>query len=64
VRELAARYGSSQDAVVDRAVEDLDRATRDEAESERWADAAEDPAFRDEAEGIAGTFDGPDRWPS
>jgi len=63
VRELAARYGSSQDEVVDRAVEELDRAVREEAEASRWAEAAEDPEFTAEAAQIAAAFDEPDRWP-
>ena len=64
VRELAARYGSSQDAVVDRAVEELDRAVRDEVEASRWAEAAEDPEFTTEAARISAAFDEPDRWPA
>ena len=58
------RYGSSQDAVVDRAVEELDRAVRDEAEASRWAEAAEDPEFTTEAAQIAAGFDEPDTWPA
>ena len=64
VRELAARYGSSQDAVVDRAVEELDRAVREETEARRWAEAAEDPEFTIEAAQVASAFDEPDRWPA
>ena len=64
VRELAARYGSSQDAVVDRAVEELERGRRDEDEAQAWAHAAEDPDFRREAAEIAATFDERDRWPA
>jgi hypothetical protein len=64
VRELAARYGSSQDAVVDRAVEELDRAVREEAEANRWAEAAADPEFTIEAAQIAAGFDEQDRWPA
>jgi hypothetical protein len=64
VRELAARYGSSQDAVVDRAVDELDRTARDEAEARAWADAAEDPEFRRENAEIAAAFDERDRWPA
>ena len=64
VRELAVRYGSSQDAVVDRAVEELDRAVRDEAEASRWAQAAKDPKFTTEAAQISAEFDEPDRWPA
>ena len=64
VRELAARYGSSQDAVVDRAVEELDRAVREEAETDRWAEAAKDPEFTAETTEIAAAFDEADRWPA
>ena len=64
VRELAARYGSSQDAVVDRAVEELDRAVREEAEAGRWAEAAKDPDFTSEVAQIADSFDEPNRWPA
>ena len=64
VRELAARYGSSQDAVVDRAVEELDRAVRDEAEANSWAEAAADLEFAGEAAQISVAFDEPGRWPA
>jgi hypothetical protein len=64
VRELAAQYGSSQDAVVDRAVEELDRGRRDESEERAWARAAEDPEFVAESREIAATFDEADRWPA
>lgn len=64
VRELAARYGSSQDAVVDRAVEELERAAREEDDLRAWTSAADDPAFQDEVARIAAAFDEPDRWPA
>jgi len=64
VRELAAQYGSSQDAVVDRAVEELDRGRRDENDAQAWARAAEDSEFLAESREIAATFDEPDRWPA
>jgi hypothetical protein len=64
VRELAARYGSSQDAVVDRAVEELDRGRRDDDEAQAWAEAGKDPEFRRENVEIAATFDDPDHWPA
>jgi hypothetical protein len=64
VRELAARYGTSQDALVDTAVERLDRALRDEDEARAWASAADDPEFRAELREIAATFDDSDRWPA
>jgi hypothetical protein len=64
VRELAARYGTSQDALVDAAVERLDRAAREEAETAAWAAAAEDEAFGAEVRAIAEAFDEPGRWPA
>jgi hypothetical protein len=64
VRELAARYGSSQDAIVDRAVEELDRVRHDEDDGQAWARAAEDPDFLAESSEIAARFDEPDRWPA
>ena len=64
VRELAARYGTSQDALVDTAVEQLDRAVREEAEASAWSAAATDPEFLREVREIAGAFDEPDHWPS
>ena len=64
VRELAARYGSSQDAVVDRAIEELERGRRDEDERQAWARAADDPDFRRESAEVAAVYDEPDRWPA
>ena len=63
VRELAARYGTSQDSLVDTAVERLDRALREEAEASAWSAAGTDPEFLTETREIAATFDEPDRWP-
>ena len=47
VRELVEEYGvaSSQDAVIELAVEELERRVRDERESDAWAAAAADPEF-------------------
>ena len=58
VRELATerRVASSQDAVVELAVERLARAIRDADHASAWAEAAGDPAFRDENEQIAAEF--------
>ena len=64
VRELAARYGTSQDALVDTAVERLDRTLREESEAVAWAAAAADPDFLAEARQVAAVFDEPDRWPA
>ena len=65
VREMSAEYGvaSSQDAVVELAVERLYRDAVDRAEGERWASAAEDPAFIGEMRAIAAELDDPEGWP-
>lgn len=63
VRELAGRYGTSQDALVDAAVERLDRSTREEEEAVTWAGAANDLAFAAEIRELAASFDEPGRWP-
>ncbi len=64
VRELAARYGSSQDALVDTAVERLHRGAREEDEATAWASASTDPEFQAEVSNMAAAFDEPDRWPA
>ena len=64
VRELAARYGTSQDSLVDTAVERLDRTLREEAEADAWVEAAADPDFTAEARQVAAVFNEPDRWPA
>jgi hypothetical protein len=65
VRELASRYGvaGSQDGVVEAAVDQLYRSVEADAEAARWAEAAEDPAFRDEAARLARVFDRAESWP-
>jgi hypothetical protein len=67
VRELAATYGvaSTQDAVIELAVDELARRLRDDAEAERWAQAAADPAFRTETADLATAYETADRetWP-
>jgi len=67
VRELAATYGvaSTQDGVIELAVDELARRLRDDAEAERWAQAAIDPAFRAESIDIATTYETADgeTWP-
>lgn len=68
VREMAERYGvaGSQDAVVELAVDELERRLRDELESAAWEAAAVDPLFRSEAEGLEGAYRSADRetWPA
>jgi len=67
VRELAATYGvaSTQDGVIELAVDELARRLREDAEAERWAGAAADPAFRAEAADLAAAYGTADRetWP-
>jgi hypothetical protein len=65
VKELSARYGvaRSQDAVVEVAVDRLYREIEAEAERDRWAEAATDPAFRIEIATIARLFDDSETWP-
>jgi hypothetical protein len=67
VRELAVTYGvaSTQDGVIELAVDELARRLRDDAEAERWAQAAADPAFRAEAADLATAYETADRetWP-
>ena len=64
VRELASRYGvaDTQDAVVETAVDRLYREVESRAEGDRWAEAAADEAFRDEAAQIARSFAAAEAW--
>ena len=50
VREIADRYGASQDGVVELAVAELTRRIRAEDEQQAWTEAAADPTFRAEME--------------
>jgi len=67
VRELAATYGvaSTQDGVIELAVDELARRLRDDAEADRWTEAAADPAFRAETVDLATAYEAADRetWP-
>jgi threonine dehydrogenase-like Zn-dependent dehydrogenase len=67
VRELAATYGvaGTQDGVIELAVDELARRLREDAEADRWVEAAADPAFRDEAVDLAAAYGTADRetWP-
>ncbi len=51
VRELAEEYAvaPSQDAVIELAIDELDRRLRDAREGDAWAAAATDPAFTAES---------------
>jgi hypothetical protein len=68
VREMAERYGvaPSQDAVIELAVDELERRLREQREADAWERAASDPAFRSEADAVEGTYASADRetWPS
>lgn len=54
VQKLAGEYrvARSQDAVVELAVDELQRRLRDAEEAALWANAATDPAFRADADAI------------
>lgn len=68
VREMAEQYGvaPSQDAVVELAVDELERRLRDAREAAVWEAAAADPAFTTEVEGLEGAYRAADRdsWPA
>lgn len=67
VRDLATTYGvaSTQDGVIELAVDELARRLREDAEAERWAEAATDPAHRAESADADAAYAGADRetWP-
>ncbi len=68
VRELSERYslGRSQDAVVELAVDNLERRLLDAEEARLWAAAAENPDFRREAEDLEAAYRSADAetWPA
>jgi hypothetical protein len=66
VRELAGQSGSatSQDAVVELAVDRLYREFRDRQDEELWARAADDPGFRGEMRSIATAYADTEEWPA
>jgi hypothetical protein len=68
VRELAETYGvaPSQDAVIELAVDELDRRLREEREAALWEQAATDPEFKQEAQEIQAAYRSADRetWPA
>ncbi|MGH2444965.1 MAG: hypothetical protein ACRDGD_02870 [Candidatus Limnocylindria bacterium] len=67
VREMAERYGvaPSQDAVIELAVDELERRLREQQETDAWERAAADPSFGAEVEELAGAYGSADRetWP-
>ena len=68
VREMADRYGvaSSQDAVIELAVDELERRLREAREADAWEVAASDPSFRSEVDELEAAFRTADRetWPA
>ena len=68
VREMAERYGvaASQDAVIELAVDELERRLRDVEEAAAWERAASDPAFVTEAGDLEAAYRTADRetWPA
>ena len=66
VRDLAGRVGSttSQDGVVELAIERLYREVRDQEEAALWARAATDPEFRSEMQAVATAYGDLESWPS
>ncbi len=68
VREMAEQYGvaSSQDAVVELAVGELERRLRDAEEGAVWEAAAADPLFQAEVEELDAAYRSADRetWPA
>jgi hypothetical protein len=66
VRELAGRPGAatSQDGVVEFAIERLYRDIRDQEEAAVWSRAAEDPEFRAEMRALATAYGDLDSWPA
>ena len=68
VKALADRksVAPTQNGVVEVAIRELARRVRDADDGERWAQAARDPEFVDEAEQLAREFASDDRaaWPS
>ena len=65
VRELSEVYGaaSTQDGVVDLAVERLYLELQQEGEGARWAEAAADPAFEREMRALDRELHWAESWP-
>jgi predicted kinase len=68
VRELSEQYGvaPSQDAVVELAIDELERRLLEQRESDAWAAATADRAYRAEVADLATAYETADRetWPS
>jgi hypothetical protein len=58
VRDLSQRYGvaTTQDAVVEAAVDELERQLRYAEEARLWESAADDPAFQAEVADLEATY--------
>ncbi len=67
VSELSQTYGvaATQDAVIELAVDELDRRLREAREAQAWADAAADPALRRELDNLGRAYESADAetWP-
>ena len=68
VREMSERYrvAPTQDAVIELAVDELERRVREADETTAWANAASDPDFRAETDEIQAAYRAADRetWPA
>jgi hypothetical protein len=68
VREMAERYrvASSQDAVIELAVDELERRLREAREADAWEAAAGDPGFAAESSEVESAYRSADRetWPA
>ena len=68
VREMAEQYrvAASQDAVIELAVDELERHLRDAEEAAAWEHAASDPEFAAEVGDLEAAFRSADRetWPA
>ncbi len=68
VREMAERYhlASSQDGVVELAVDELERRLLETQEADAWSAAASDPAFAAESDETESVYRAADRetWPA
>lgn len=68
VREMAERYSvaSSQDAVIELAVDELERRLREQREADAWEEAAADPQFQSEIGELETVYRSADRgtWPA
>jgi hypothetical protein len=66
VRDLADRSGSgtSQDGIVEMAIDRLYRDVREHEETGQWARASEDPAFKDEMKALEVTYGDMESWPA